>query len=109
MKRQTERKGRALAFLALEPHAAVMAQHELARQVQADAQARRVLVWRAGMRAKEPLEDAALLCRRNANAMIVHRHHRLFALASTLDLDGTALRRVLDRVRDQVRQHLLDS
>jgi len=59
--------------------------------------------------AREGLEDRGLLLRRDADAAIADRQARLVTGGQDADAHLAPLGRVLDRVADQVREHLLDA
>src|SRR5690606_16106540 len=73
-KGKAEPERRTDTLLALEPHLAAVADDELVRQVQPDAEARRVLVARSSVRPVEALEDTRLLVAWNADAPVAYRH-----------------------------------
>src|SRR5207302_9872305 len=91
--------------VALDPDAAVEAAHELAADVEAEAgaadAARHVRVEPV-----ELLEDPPALGRRDAEALVRDGPAHTTLAAEDLHLDRSSVRRVLDRVLDEVDQHL---
>jgi hypothetical protein len=62
-----------------------------------------------GVRAESPLEDARTRLRGNADSVIADRDARLGRRRPYLDVDGSAVRRVFDRVPDQVLKDTLNT
>jgi len=61
------------------------------------------------LRAIAALEHPLLLRRRDTDAAVANRDARLGAIDAYVDVDIPSVRRVLDRVADQVLQHPLDA
>src|SRR5262245_26020699 len=55
----------------------------------------------------EQIENARQELGRDADAAVLHAQHRLIAFGLDLHDDGAARRRVLQRIRQEVREHLL--
>jgi hypothetical protein len=79
--------------------------HKLTHNPKANAKA---ALLAPGHGALKDLEDAGLVCFRNANAVIPDGKSGLCALANQQDLNWLASA-VLDRIRDQVVGDLLDN
>src|SRR5438477_1296201 len=75
----------------------------------ADGQAQAQASEGGSLRTAEALEDGLLALARDANTAIGDRDLDVFALGIDRDLDLPSLRRVADRVGDQVVEHLLDA
>jgi hypothetical protein len=59
--------------------------------------------------AESPLEDVRTRLRGNADSVIADRHARLGWRRAYLDFDGSAVRRVFDRVPNQVLKDTLNT
>src|SRR5215204_3080747 len=105
--RELEVKRRALTGLGTDADAAAHPADELAADVQPQPGAARdlSLVW---VRAVELLEDRPLLGRRDSDPLVLDLDPRAGRGATRGDGDRSAAWRVLDRVVDQVEEHLLD-
>src|SRR5215208_5457232 len=106
-RRQLDREGRARALGGLDADRAAHAQDQLPADVQAEAGAAHA----AGEVRVEPvelLEDPLLLAGWNPEPLV--GHEEAHAVAELLDAqdDDAAVRRVLDRVLDEVGEHLPD-
>src|SRR6266540_744550 len=103
--RDLDVEGGAGAAVGLDPDPPVDTPHELAADVEAEPGAadptRHVRV-----EAVELLEDAPLLGRRDAEPGVSDRETDVPVVRRDRDVDDAARRRVLDRVVDQVREHL---
>ena len=84
--------------------------HNPAADVQAESHACYAREVLPGVRLVEAFEDVRPMLRRNADAVVAHAQLQA-ALIGTgqLDIDGTTVRAVLDRVVDQIGDHLLES
>src|SRR5262245_36499577 len=94
----------AVAGLAVHRDRAPGGLDHLARDPEAEAE---TAVLAGADRALEALEDAGLLRRVDADAVVAHHQHGAIALAPQLDVDRLAAA-VLHRVREQVRQELVE-
>src|SRR3954463_1680917 len=105
-KRKVEDKGRSFADLAPDPKVAAHRPGEIAadREAQSSALRERCEI---SVDLHERLEDHLELIPWNTNAGIAHRHAGYRVRDDRLQLDRAAARRELDRVRQQVEQHLL--
>src|SRR6266567_2608930 len=57
--------------------------------------------------AMETLEDERLILERNADALVRHTEARLVPVAPQADVDRLPVRAVLERILDQIRDHLI--
>src|SRR5437588_9646417 len=105
--RKLDEERRALAVVALDPDAAFEAAHQLAADVEAEARAADA-ARHVRVEAIELLEDAPALGDRDAEALVRDRPADAALSLRHLDRDGAAFRRVLDRVLDQVHEHLAE-
>src|SRR5262249_4021148 len=78
---------------------------ELTRDVEAEAAAAHA-PRHLCVRAVELLEDQALLGHRDPQALVANGDVEFLRARLQLDLDATSARRILDSVRDEVRQNL---
>src|SRR5262249_29795553 len=104
--RQRERKARALPYLALHPDAAPVQLDELPRQGQAKARPSHLLVRCPHL--TKLLEDRLLILWRDANAGIGHGYLYQPLLHFREHVYAAALGGELERVGEQVQEHLLD-
>src|SRR3954451_9281991 len=102
---QLEGEGRALARLRLDPDAPVHRLDELAADVQAEARSADAPPL-VGIQSIELVEDPLLLAYRDAEALILDAEAKPVAHCSEPHLDSPPGRRVLDRVVEQIEQHL---
>src|SRR6478672_11951596 len=93
-----------LALGAREADATPVGLHDISRHCEAETRAR--YTAGSGVSAKEFRKDLRLLAQRDAHALVPHPNPHRPVLLVGADLDDAALRRVLDRVRDQVSDHL---
>src|SRR3954467_3551653 len=105
--RQLEAEARALALIRLDPDRPVHPPYELAGDVEAEPGAAPA-AGQVRVDAVELVEDPALLARRDAETGVGNAEVDRVVAAPDLELDPAAVRRVLDRVVDEVRQHLPD-
>src|SRR6266542_4376721 len=98
-------EGRATCSARLDPDATAHALEQLAADVQAEAGAADA-AGQIGVEAIELLEDAAMLGGWNAQALVADREPQARPIDLDLHYHAAAVRRVLDRVVDEVRQDL---
>src|SRR6185437_16622502 len=103
--RQVNGERGSLAFLGADRQAAVHAADELAADVEAQTGAADA-ACQPGVDPVELAEDPPLLERRNADALVADGNANTAVARLDRDLDAAAVGRVLDRVVDQVDQHL---
>src|SRR5262249_54149751 len=103
--RDRERKRRALPLRALYRDPAAMQLDELPRERQAQASALHLLVRRPDL--PELLEDRLLILGGDADSRVRDAALNQAVVHPGSDVDPAALRRELDRVGEQVQQHLL--
>src|SRR5690242_20975165 len=105
---QAEKEGRASAQFALYPDAPAMRLHDGAADVEAKARARRPPTRRI-VELLEALEDTLLLAERDALPGVgdADDHFIVGHLAAHADIQPPL--RILDRVIQQIEQHLLDA
>src|SRR5207244_1821863 len=103
--RQTYGKPRAIAGLALDHDPAARRLDDLPRDPEAEPETAEIA---RRHRPFEALEDALLLLRIDANAVVGDLENRLATVGAQLDLDGLA-GAIFDRVGQKVRDHLLQA
>ena len=82
--------------------------HDLPRDEQPQPEPQVPLAERSRPHLVEPPEDPLQLLRADPHALVLNRHVRACALPGHAHRHLPAVRRVLDRVLEQVHQHLLD-
>src|SRR5262249_15133229 len=103
LERQPDGEARSLAFLAVDGDtAAVQIDHHL-HEVEADAGADNP---RHVAAAEVAFEQAALVGGRNADALILNRYDEAAVLRPRGDPDAAAAGRILDRVGEEIVEHL---
>src|SRR5262249_11174888 len=102
--RNREREGRTYANLALDPDPAAMELDELPRQRQSQTGALDLLGGHPHL--LELLEDRFLVLRRDTHTSVADRYLHGAVHGFRRNLNPAALRRELDRIREQVQQDL---
>ena len=105
--RELDEEGRALAELRLDPDLPVHPAHELAADVEAEAGAADA-AGHVGIEAVELLEDPPVLGRGDAEPGVGDREADRAVAVRDRERDRPALGRVLDRVVDEVDEHLVE-
>src|SRR2546428_1825467 len=105
--RHVDREHAALAGLALDPDVAAMQSGETPRQREPKAGAL-LLAIDSRIDLLELVEDPALVSDRDADAGVGDRNLGRVRKTRSGDADGPACRRELDRVGDEVQEHLLE-
>src|SRR5262249_22451447 len=106
-RRQLEQERRAFAGLRLQPDVAAHAADELVADVEAEPGTADA-AGHLRVDAVELLEDAALLVDGDPEALVANVEDHVALVRLDADLDHAAIRRVLDRVLDEVDEHLPD-
>src|SRR5207247_9666441 len=104
--RQRDVERRSGFGVALGPESSVMPRHDLAADIEAESETADVIGARVGGAVEEP-EDLLDLARGDADALVAHRDDRVRAGRVERHHYATGLRRVLDRVADEVLEDLL--
>src|SRR5437660_1379564 len=86
-----------------------MALHQFSAEIEAQTRAGNPLV-KCIVRTHKATEDLPLLLLRDTNACIFDAYqHRILLVRIHIDLDGPAQGTILDRIANNIRQHLLNT